>query len=175
MTSTKSTTTARMPAAKARAASAPALVRRSSPLVRALLRLGMPMGPNTLLTVRGRRSGERRTAPVALVEIDGRRWVVGAYGEVNWVRNLRAAGEADVVIHGRTEHVSAVELGNAAATAFYRDIVGRYVQRMPALGRLFVRVLLRLVGARDVLSDPERAAATRPAFELRPASRPTVM
>jgi hypothetical protein len=42
--------------------------------------------------------------------------------------------------------------------------------RMPALGRLFVRVLLRLVGARDVLADPVRAAATRPAFELRPAS-----
>ena len=39
---------------------------------------------------------------------------------------------------------------------------------MPALGRLFVRVLLRLVGARDVLADPMRAAATRPAFELRP-------
>ena len=171
MTSTKSTTTARMPAAKARAASAPALVRRSSPLVQALLRLGVPMGPNTLLTVRGRRTGEPRTAPVALVAIDGRRWVVGAYGEVNWVRNLRAAGEADIVIDGRSERVTAAELGNAAATAFYRDIVGRYVQRMPALGRLFVKVLLRLVGARDVLSDPERAAATRPAFELRRGPR----
>ena len=35
-----------------------------------------------------------RTTPVALVEIGDRRWVVGTFGEVNWVRNLRAAGEA---------------------------------------------------------------------------------
>ncbi|TAL05614.1 MAG: deazaflavin-dependent nitroreductase, partial [Chloroflexota bacterium] len=36
---------------------APAFVRASNPLTRRMLRLGMPMGPNVLLTVRGRTSG----------------------------------------------------------------------------------------------------------------------
>ena len=47
---------------------APALVRASNPLTRRLLRLGLPMGPNVLLTVRGRSSGLPRTAPVAVAE-----------------------------------------------------------------------------------------------------------
>jgi len=174
MTSTRTTTAAPTPATKGGAASAPPFVRRSNPLVRALLRLGLPMGPNALLTVRGRITGQPRTAPVAVVEIDGRRWVVGAYGEVNWVRNLRAAGEAQIEVRGRTERVSAVQLDRATAMAFYRDFVPHYVDRMPRLGRLFVRTLLRLVDARDVLVDPERAAAARPVFELRAASSSTV-
>ena len=150
------------------AATAPAFVRRSSLLVRGLLRLGVPMGPNALLTVKGRKTGEPRTAPVAIVEIDGRRWVVGAYGNVNWVRNLRASREAEVRIGGRTEHVTASELDRVEAAAFYRDVVGRYVHRMPRLGRLFLRTLFRLIGAGDLLTDPEAAAAARPVFELRP-------
>ncbi len=44
-----------------------------------------------LPTVPGRKSGVPRTTPVALGERDGRRWLVSPYGEVDWVRNLRAA------------------------------------------------------------------------------------
>src|SRR4029079_10749274 len=95
---------------------APALIRRSNSLTGALLRRGLPMGPNVLMTVRGRTSGEPRTAPVAVPEIDRRRYVIGAYGDVNWVRNLRASGEADLNAHGRTEHVRAHELDQAEAT-----------------------------------------------------------
>ena len=79
----------------------PALIRWSGPIANRLLGIGMPMGPNRLLTVRGRKSGEPRTAPVAVVEVDGRRWVVGTFGETHWVRNLRAAGEATLRIDGR--------------------------------------------------------------------------
>jgi deazaflavin-dependent oxidoreductase (nitroreductase family) len=170
MTSARTTTSAPTPGTDRAPASAPALVRRSNPLVRALLRRGVPMGPNTLLTVRGRRTGQPRTAPVAVAEIDDRRFVIGVYGEVHWVRNLRAAGEADVVAGGRTEHVMAVELDRAAATAFYRESVGSYVAQLPRFWRLVVPALMRLIDAGDVLSEPERAAAARPVFELYPAS-----
>jgi deazaflavin-dependent oxidoreductase (nitroreductase family) len=173
MTSTQTTTSAATPVTNRRPASAPAFVRRWNPLMRAILRLGVPMGPNALLTVKGRTTGQPRTAPVALAEIDGRQFVIGVYGEVHWVRNLRAAGEADIVAHGRTEHVLAIELDQAAATAFYRDSLGGYVARMPRPWRIAVRGLMRLIDARDVLSDPERAAATRPVFELRAASSST--
>ena len=77
---------------------APAFIRASNPLTRRLLRLGMPMGPNVLLTVRGRTSGLPRSAPVAIAEYGGHHWIIAAYGDVQWVRNLRAAGEGDVCL-----------------------------------------------------------------------------
>jgi deazaflavin-dependent oxidoreductase (nitroreductase family) len=145
---------------------APALIRWSNGITRRLLRLGLPMGPNVLMTVRGRSSGEPRTAPVAIVEAGGRRYVIGAYGAVQWVRNLRAAGEADLRIHGRTEHVRASELDPLAAEAFYAETLPRYIGRFPWFGRAFARVLFGAVGP-EVLDDPKRAAATKPVFELR--------
>lgn len=148
---------------------APALVRYSNPLTRRLLRIGVPMGPNLLLTVRGRVTGQPRTAPVAVVEVDGRRWIVGAYGEVQWVRNLRAAGEADIEVRGRREHVMAVALDRDEATAFFRDVLQPYVRSFPLLGRVFGRLLFGLI-APEILTDPARAAELRPVFELRSSS-----
>jgi deazaflavin-dependent oxidoreductase (nitroreductase family) len=144
---------------------APALVRYSNPIANRLFRLGLPTGPNVLMTVRGRASGLPRTAPVAIVELEGRRWIIGAYGEVQWVRNLRAAREAEIRIHGRLEHVTAAALNRPAAKAFYRDTLPAYLARLPWLGRVLGRLLLRLI-APDLLADPERAAANRPVFEL---------
>ena len=139
----------------------PALIRASNPLTGWLLRHGLPMGPNVLMTVRGRTSGILRSAPVAVPVIDGRRYVIGAYGDVNWVRNLRAAGEADLRIRGRVEHVRAQELDRAAATTFFGETLPGYVRRFPWFGRAFARLLFG-VAAPEILDDPERAAATRP-------------
>ena len=144
----------------------PALVRVSNPLTRRLLSLGMPMGPNTLLTVRGRTSRLPRSAPVAIVELDDRRWIIGAYGDVQWVRNLRAAGEAEIRVHGRIEPVAARELGRTEATDFYARTLPTYVRGLPWFGRLFARILFG-VAAPEIRADPERAAVTRPVFELR--------
>ena len=147
---------------------APALVRLSNPLTRRLLRSGIPMGPNVLLTVRGRVSGEPRTAPVAVVDIDGRRYVIGAYGDVQWVRNLRAAGAADVQIAGKLEHVTAIELDAAEATKFYGETLPSFVARFPWFVRLFARVFFRLA-LPEIAIDPARAADAHPVFELRSA------
>jgi deazaflavin-dependent oxidoreductase (nitroreductase family) len=142
------------------------LVRASNPLSRRLLRLGMPMGPNVLLTVRGRTSGLPRSAAVAVVEIDDRRYIIGAYGDVQWVRNLRAAGEAEIRVRGRQELVAARELDRGQATDFYTRILPAYISRLPSFGRLFGRILFG-VAAPEIRDDPERAAVTRPVFELR--------
>jgi len=125
------------------------------------------MGPNTLLTVRGRTSGLPRSAPVAIVAVDGRRYVIGAYGDVQWVRNLRAAGTAVVRLDGRDVAVSARELQGDEAVAFFGVTLRGYVDRFPWFGRAFARLLFGLVGP-EVLRDPERAAVTRPVFELTP-------
>ena len=51
----------------------PGYIRLPGPIIRGLLRAGVPIGPNRLVTVRGRISGEPRTQALAVIEIDGRR------------------------------------------------------------------------------------------------------
>jgi deazaflavin-dependent oxidoreductase (nitroreductase family) len=56
-----------------------------------------------LLTVRGRKTGISYSNPVTLVEKDGNRWYVSPYGNTNWVKNARAAGEVSLFRSGKTE------------------------------------------------------------------------
>ena len=142
----------------------PSYVGFFNPIARRVLKLGALMGPNALITVRGRKSGVPRTTPVALVELGGRRWVIGTFGETNWVRNLRSAGEATLSVGRKQEEVIAAELSVEARTAFFRDVVGPYVRGLP-IGPL----LLSVLRARDILSDPAAAAQGRPVFELKAA------
>jgi deazaflavin-dependent oxidoreductase (nitroreductase family) len=120
------------------------------------------MGPNGLITVRGRTSGEPRTTPVAFVDIDGRTWVQSPFGDVNWVRNLRAAGEATITVGKRSEEVRAVELSKVEKVDFYREVLGPYVRRMRG-----GRFLSRFLGFSEILNDPIAAADAHPVFELR--------
>jgi len=143
-------------------AKAPGFVGLFNPLVRRLLHVGPLLGPNALITIRGRKSGEPRTTPVALVEIGGKRWVIGTFGETNWVRNLRAAGQATLTVGRRRENVLARELTVDERAAFFRDVLAPYARRIP-LGS----VLLAVLGAGDVVKDPVAASAQRPVFELR--------
>jgi deazaflavin-dependent oxidoreductase (nitroreductase family) len=76
----------------------------------ALLGVGITMGKMTLLEVRGRKSGQLHTTPVMLFNEHGHRWLCSSYGQVNWVRNLRAAGEATLRRGRHTERIYAVEL-----------------------------------------------------------------
>src|SRR5256712_6015971 len=125
---------------------------------------GLPLGPNALLTVRGRSSGVDRTTPVAVVAIGGRRWVIATFGDVNWARNLRAAGAATLTVNRRPEAVAARELPQVEAAAFFRDTLTPYVGRVP-MGRW---ILGSMLGAREIFTDPDGAAQHHPVFELRP-------
>jgi len=75
-----------------------------------LLRAGVNMGTTSLLTVRGRKSGQPHTVPVIPVEQDGQRWLVAPYGVVQWVRNLRAAGTATLTRGRHAEEIAVTEL-----------------------------------------------------------------
>ena len=61
-----------------------------------MLRRGRGPAFMQLLTVRGRRTGRLRTTPVVPVVHDGRVWLVSPFGEVEWVRNARAAGRVQL-------------------------------------------------------------------------------
>jgi deazaflavin-dependent oxidoreductase (nitroreductase family) len=141
---------------------APRYVSLLNPLLKALLRLRVPLGPNALVTITGRTSGLPRTTPIAIVEVDGRRWIWSPWGEVHWVRNLRAAGEATIEVHGRVEQVHATELDPGARLAFFRDVMRPYAHRIP-----FGRVFVRIIDGVDV-EDPAGAADGRVVFELQP-------
>ena len=145
---------------------APSFVRVFNPIARRILNAGPLLGPNALITIRGRKSGLPRTTPVALVEIEGRRWVIGTFGETHWVQNLRAAGEATLSVGSRRDEVKATELCGEVRVAFFRDVLAPYARRIrigPAL--------LAILGAADIVKDPAGAAAKRPVFELLPAQR----
>jgi deazaflavin-dependent oxidoreductase (nitroreductase family) len=148
---------------------APALIRRSGSILGPLLRAGIPLGPNALVTIRGRTTGQPRTTPLAVVEIDGRRWLIGTYGDVHWTRNLRASGAATIRIGSRDEHVRGRELGHDEAATWFRDVLTPYNARQPLFWRLAGRAILKSV-AQDIVDDPDAAARHRPVFELTPAT-----
>jgi deazaflavin-dependent oxidoreductase (nitroreductase family) len=140
----------------------PRVVPLLNPIARFLLARGVSLGPNALLTIRGRTSGLPRTTPVAIIDVGGRRWIWSPWGDVHWVRNLRAAGRATITVRGQTEEVRAAELGAGERIAWFRDTFTPAADRMP-FGRTFVRV----VDGVD-LGDPSEAAAGRVVFELQP-------
>lgn len=66
------------------------------------------IAPNYMVTfeVVGRRSGRVISFPLAMVILDGERYLVSMLGnEAAWVRNVRAAGGHARLRHGRTEQV----------------------------------------------------------------------
>jgi deazaflavin-dependent oxidoreductase (nitroreductase family) len=140
----------------------PPQVRIFSPILKLILVAGIPLGFNRLVTIRGRKSGVPRTAAIAVIEVSGRRWVWAPWGEVHWVRNLRAAGRATIALRGRNEEVSATELDPTERVAFFRDVVSPVAKRIP-FGYWFIR----LVDGVD-LADPVQAAEGRRVFEVHP-------
>lgn len=149
-----------------RARPIPALVQALNPLVRRLLRLGMPMGQNALLTVRGRTSGKPRTFPITLLELDGRRYVFAAFGETNWVRNLRAAGEGTLRRGRQDEPIKAVELSIAEAVPVLESAL-KPVLRIKGFGSM-IGSWYGLT-ADSAPADYEASARNHAGFELRPA------
>jgi len=129
---------------------------------KSLLAAGVPLGFNGLLTVRGRKSGLPRTTPVAIIAASGKRWIWAPWGEVQWVRNLRAAGHATITLRRQTEEVSATELDPAQRIGYFRDILAPLARRIP-FGVQFIRIMDGVD-----LNNPLAAAEGRPVFELHP-------
>lgn len=142
------------------AARVPRSVSIFSPILKALLAAGVPLGFNRLVTIRGRKSGLPRTAAIAVIEVSGRRWVWAPWGDVHWVRNLRAARRATISLRDGDEEVIATELDATERVAFFRDVLGPLARSIP-----FGRTFIRIVDGVD-LNDPVEAAEGRRVFEL---------
>jgi len=93
------------------------------------------------LAVRGRTSGEWRTVPVNVLELEGQRYLVAPRGDTQWVRNLRVTGQGELRWRTRTEAFQAIEvLGNErpriieAYLARWGYQVGPYFKALPNPG-----------------------------------------
>jgi deazaflavin-dependent oxidoreductase (nitroreductase family) len=94
--------------------------------VRWLTRRGLSvMGSRELLVV-GRRSGEVRTTVVNLLDVDGQRYLVAPRGTTHWVRNIRAAGAAQLRVGRKVEDVHVDELDDGAKTPVLRAYLDRW-------------------------------------------------
>src|ERR1700680_2879422 len=139
---------------------APWFVRLGNVLTTTLLRAGVKLvGPGNypmyLLTVRGRKSGQPRTIPIVILEQNGKRYLASPYGIVDWVRNLRAAGEAILTRGRRAETVTAKELPTGEEALVLRADIKR-------------NPFARYFGVTEdsSLEEFERAALSHPLFVL---------
>jgi len=131
-------------------------------IAKPLIALGVPMGPDVLLTVKGRRSGLPRTTPVTICEYGGRRGFISPFGETNWARNLRAAGIATISIGRKREEVRAIELDHDEAVRFIKEVIVP-IAATSKIGDWFVRNMDKVD-----LDHPDETAVGMPVFEVFP-------
>jgi deazaflavin-dependent oxidoreductase (nitroreductase family) len=75
-----------------------------------LMALGISVAGSRVLEVKGRKSGEWRSTPVNLLEVDGERYLVAPRGHTQWVRNIRVAGGGRLRLGRKTEEFRATEV-----------------------------------------------------------------
>jgi deazaflavin-dependent oxidoreductase (nitroreductase family) len=141
----------------------PSIVHFFNPLVRRLLALGLPMGPNVLMTVRGRKSGKDYTFPVATIEAGGREYLFSPFGEVSWVANLRASGELTLRRGRRHRRMRAVELTPEVAAPYLAEAM-RSVIGIPMFGSMIAGWYR--IDRGSTSEDFLASARQHPAFEL---------
>jgi deazaflavin-dependent oxidoreductase (nitroreductase family) len=142
----------------------PRLLKYGNAVVKFLNRLGIPAGPPRILTVRGRISGQPRSTPVSIVTLDGSRYIV-AGRRMEWVKNVRAAGEGEIERGRRREKVTFTELPEEQRGPVLRAYWHQHSQGRKVATRIFE-------AGENAGPDEFAAAAPRCAvFRLEP-SRP---
>ena len=97
-----------------------------NPIVAGFTRCGISVWGSRVLEIRGRKTGEPRRTPVNLLTLDGVRYLVAPRGHTQWVRNLRAAGEGDLLLGRRREHFHAIEVADAEKVEILRAYLERW-------------------------------------------------
>ena len=125
-----------------------------------LTRHGVSILGSRVLAVRGRTSGAWRTTPVNLLNHRGRRYLVSARGEGQWVRNLRVAGTGELRVGQRTEAFRGRELTDEEKAPVLRAYLKRW--------KIEVGAFFDGVGPDSSDAEILAIAAKHPAFEVLP-------
>jgi deazaflavin-dependent oxidoreductase (nitroreductase family) len=120
-----------------------------------MLRRGLRIGSQHLLTISGRRSGLPRSTPVSIATVDGERYIVAAFSDAAWVANARAAGQGTLARGRHAEHVSLLELPVEERAPVLRAFLDQ------------VRGGVRFFGTRST-DEVVAAAAAYPVFRVVP-------
>jgi deazaflavin-dependent oxidoreductase (nitroreductase family) len=122
--------------------------------------LGLPPGFMATLEVRGRKSGRRRSTPVVITTVEGRRYLVSMLGPgSDWVKNVEAQGGNAVLRHGRRRRVQLTRVPSEERAPILRE----YVRIAPS-GRQHFPLA---VGA--PLSEFEAIADRYPVYRIDPS------
>jgi deazaflavin-dependent oxidoreductase (nitroreductase family) len=97
-----------------------------NPAVAFATRHGVSLMGSRVLSVPGRTTGIPRETVVNLLTVDGERFLVAPRGHTQWVRNIRAAGGAELRVGRRVEPVTASELPDADKTPVLREYLRRW-------------------------------------------------
>lgn len=122
-----------------------------------------PMGMQQLI-VRGRSSGQERTAAVNPLPLDGELYLVAARGETQWVRNARAVGT--VVLRKRSRRSAYV------IEQVYGDDAVPVLRAYLKKWGFEVKSFFDGVGPDAPDADLTAAAQLHPVFRLTPADLP---
>lgn len=121
--------------------------------------LGLSSREMAVLEVRGRASGRRRSTPVVIAAVEGKRYLVSMLGSgSDWVKNVEAAHGAALLRQGRRRPVHLVRVPPAERA----PILSEYV-RVATSGRRHLPVA---VGA--PLSEFQSIAERYPVYRIEP-------
>jgi deazaflavin-dependent oxidoreductase (nitroreductase family) len=123
-------------------------------------RLGLSVWGSRVLAVRGRSSGEWRTTPINLLSYRGERYLVAPRGVTQWVRNIRARGEAELRIGRRREPIKVVELSDDEKP----DLLRAYLRRW----KMEIGAFFQGVGPESSTEELRRIAPGYPVFRILP-------
>ena len=84
------------------------------------------LGLTPSIRVRGRSSGRVYTMPVLPVEYQGKQYLVAPRGNTQWARNLQAAGEGELRMHGRTRLFTATTIPAADRAPLVAAYIKQY-------------------------------------------------
>jgi deazaflavin-dependent oxidoreductase (nitroreductase family) len=100
-------------------------IRLENAILSAAIRLGVAPKGMHLVAAKGRATGELRETPIEPIEMDGKRWLVAPFGEVNWVRNARKAGQVRLRRGRRVEYLQVREAGPSESAPVLRAYLKR--------------------------------------------------
>ena len=116
---------------------------------------GLPPRRQVGLEVKGRRTGRPHTVALVIAGHEGEQYLVSMLGECEWVKNVRAQGEAQI-ISGRRRKVRLEEVPVERRA----PIIKEYIRLAPG-GRPHIGL-----GTTATLADSQRVARNHPVFRI---------
>ena len=123
-------------------------------------RLGISVWGSRVLRVRGRKSGEWRSSPVNLLTLGKTQYLVAPRGQTQWVRNIRASDEGELLLGNRVQRFKAIEISDDEKVPILREYLKRW--------KFEVGVFFGGVSAESSDEELRRIAPDHPVFRVEP-------